>query len=131
MATWKSLRATFPEEEYEEIIRIKEKYDISFNEIIRSGVKFYLGLTLLKESLATSDYANGIKIGNRTLSELLQSPEYQANMEQKATKLIKIVGMEILERFFEFEERVTSITKERKVGRPKKPRKVGRPSQYD
>jgi len=131
MAEWKSLRATFPEEEYEEITRIKEKYDLSYNEIIRSGVKFYLGLTLLKESLANSEYADGIKIGNRTLSELLQSPEYQANMEQKVTKLIKIVGMEILERFFEFEERVTSITKERKVGRPKKPRKVGRPSQYD
>jgi len=129
MAEWKSLRATFPEEEYEEITRIKEKYDLSYNEIIRSGVKFYLGLTLLKESLANSEYADGIKIGNRTLSELLQSPEYQANMEQKVTKLIKIVGMEILERFFEFEERVTSITKERKVGRPKKPRKVGRPKQ--
>ncbi len=129
MATWKSLRATFPEEEYEEIQRIKEKYDISYNEIIRSGVKFYLGLTLLKESLAGSEYASGIKIGNRTLAELLLSPDYQANMEQKVTKLIKIVGMEILERFFEFEERVTNITVERKVGRPKKPRKVGRPKQ--
>ena len=129
MAEWKSLRATFPEEEYEEITRIKEKYDLSYNEIIRSGVKFYLGLTLLKESLATSEYDGGIKIGNKTLSELLESPEYQANMEQKVTKLIKIVGMEILERFFEFEERVTSITMERKVGRPKKPRKVGRPKQ--
>ena len=113
MATWKSLRATFPEEEYEEIIRIKEKYDISFNEIIRSGVKFYLGLTLLKESLATSEYASEIKIGNRTLSELLLSPEYQANLEQKVTKLIKIGGLESLERFFAVEERVTNITVER------------------
>ncbi len=129
MAEWKALRATFPEEEFEEITRIKEKYKLSYNEIIRSGVKFYLGLTLLKESLATSDYANGIKIGDRTLAELLQSPEYQAKLEQKVTKLIKIFGMEILERFFEFEERVTNITVERKVGRPKKPRKVGRPKQ--
>ncbi len=129
MAKWKSLRATFPEEEYDEIKRIKEKYDLSYNEIIRSAVKFYLGLTLLKEGLATSPYANDIKVGHRTLSELLLSPEYQANMEQKVTKLIKIVGMEILERFFEFEERVTTITMERKVGRPKKPRKVGRPKQ--
>ena len=129
MAEWKALRATFPEEEFEEITRIKEKYNISYNEIVRSGVKFYLGITLLKESLATSDYANGIKIGDRTLAELLQSPEYQAKLEQKVTKLIKIFGMEILERFFEFEERATSITKERKVGRPKNPRKVGRPKQ--
>jgi len=129
MAKWKALRATFPEEEFEEITRIKEKYNLSYNEIVRSGVKFYLGITLLKESLATSDFANGIKISDRTLAELLLSPEYQAKLEQKVTKLIKIVGMEILERFFEFEERATSITKERKVGRPKNPRKVGRPKQ--
>ena len=129
MAEWKPLRATFPEEEYKEIKRVKENYDISYNEIIRSGVKFYLGLTMLKESLANSGYSKNIKIGDRTLSELLLSPEYQANMEQKVTKLIKIVGIEVLERFFEFEERVTNITVERKVGRPKKPRKVGRPKQ--
>jgi len=129
MAKWKALRATFPEEEFEEITRIKEKYNLSYNEIVRSGVKFYLGITLLKESLATSDYANGIKIGDRTLAELLLNPEYQAKLEQKVTKLIKILGVEILERFFEFEERATSITKERKVGRPKNPRKVGRPKQ--
>lgn len=129
MAEWKPLRATFPEEEYQEIKRIKEKYNISYNEIIRSGVKFYLGLTMLKESLANSEYSKGIKIGDRALSDLLLSPEYQANMEQKVTKLIKIVGMEVLERFFEFEERITNITVERKVGRPKKARKVGRPKQ--
>ena len=129
MAKWKALRATFPEEEFEEITRIKEKYNLSYNEIVRSGVKFYLGITLLKESLATSDFANGIKISDRTLAELLLSPEYQAKLEQKVTKLIKIFGMEILEIFFEFEERATSITKERKVGRPKNPRKVGRPKQ--
>jgi len=131
MAKWKSLRATFPEEEFDEIKRIKEKYDLSYNEIIRSAVKFYLGLTLLKEGLATSPYASAIKVGDRTLAELLLSPQYQAKMEQSITKLIKIVGMELLEKYFEFEDRVENLTKERKVGRPKKPRKVGRPSLYD
>ena len=129
MAEWKALRATFPQEEYEEIKRIKEKYNLSYNEMIRSAVKFYLGLTLLKEGLATSPYAKEVKIGHRTLDELLLSPDYQAKMEQKVTKIIKIVGMELLEKYFEFEEHVESITKERKVGRPKKPRKVGRPRQ--
>ena len=129
MAKWKSLRATFPEEEFVEIKRIKEKYDLSYNEIIRSAVKFYLGLTLLKEGLATSHYAREIKIGHRTLSELLLSPQYQSKMEQSITKLIKIVGMELVEKYFEFEDRVENITKERKVGRTKKPRKVGRPKQ--
>jgi len=131
MAKWKSLRATFPEEEFDEIKRIKEKYDLSYNEIIRSAVKFYLGLTLLKEGLATSPYASDIKVGHSTLAELLLSPQYQAKMEQSITKLIKIVGMELLEKYFEFEDRVENLTKERKVGRPKKPRKVGRPSLYD
>ena len=129
MAKWKSLRATFPEEEFEEIKRIKEKYKISYNEIVRSGVKFYVGLTLLKELLAGTRYAKDIKIHDKTLSEVLENPEYQAKLEQKLTKLVKIVGMELLEQAFEFEERVTSITMERKVGRPKKPRKVGRPKQ--
>jgi len=129
MVEWKSLRATFPEEEFEEIKRIKEKYDLSYNEIIRSAVKFYLGLTLLKEGLATSPYARDIKVGHRTLSELLLSPQYQAKMEQSITKLIKIVGMELVEKYFEFEDRVENLTKVRKVGRPKKPRTVGRPKQ--
>ena len=132
MAKWKALRATFPEEEFEEIERIRDKYKISYNEIIRSGVKFYMGVTLLKELFATSTYANKIKIRGKPLSELLESPEYQAKIEQKITKLVKIIGFELLEKAFEFDERVTSITKERKVGRPKKKsRKVGRPTQYD
>ncbi len=129
MAKWKSLRATFPEEEFDEIKRIKEKYDLSYNEIIRGAVEFYLGVTLLKEGLATSPYARDIKVGHRTLSELLLSPQYQSKMEQSITKLIKIVGMELLEKYFEFEDRVENLTKERKVGRPKKPRTVGRPKQ--
>jgi len=132
MTKWKALRATFPEEEFEEITRIKEKYKISYNEIIRSGVKFYMGVTLLKELFATSTYAKGIKIRDKTLSELLVSPEYQAKIEQKITKLVKIIGFELFEKAIEFDERAASITKERKVGRPKKkPRKVGRPNQYD
>ncbi len=129
MAEWKSLRATFPKEEFEEIKRIKEKYKISYNEILRSGVKFYVGLTMLKELLATSTYAKGIKIGDRTLSEMLESPEYQAKMEQKLTKLVKTVGFDLFEKAFEFSELTSGLTMERKVGRPKKPRKVGRPKQ--
>jgi len=74
-------------------------------------------------------YAREIKVGHRTLSELLESPQYQSKMEQSITKLIKIVGMELVEKYFEFEDRVENLTKERKVGRPKKPRTVGRPKQ--
>ncbi len=129
MAKWKSLRATFPEEEFDEIKRIKEKYDISYNEIVRSGVKFYVGLTLLKELIGTTEYAKKIKINDRTLSEIIQNPESQAKMEQKLTKLIKTVGFDLFEKAFEFSELTSSLTKERKVGRPKKPRKVGRPRQ--
>ena len=131
MAKWKALRATFPEDELDEINRIREKYNLSYNEIIRSAVKFYVGLTLAKELFATTSYAKGIKILNKDLGEYLTSPEYQAKMEQKLFKLIKTVILELLEKGMEFHERTEVIRKERKVGRPKKSRKVGRPKQYD
>jgi len=131
MAKWKSLRATFPEEEFEEIKRIKEKYQISYNEIVRSGVKFYVGLTLLKEMIGSTAYAKDLKFRDKTLSEILENPESQSKMEQKLTKIIKTVGFDLFEKAFEFSELTSNLTKERKVGRPKKPRKVGRPSQYD
>ena len=46
MTEWNTLRARFPDDEFSEIERIKEQYGLSYNEIIRSGVKFYVGLTL-------------------------------------------------------------------------------------
>ena len=51
MVKWTTLRAGFPDDGFEEIGRIKVKYFPSYNEIIRSGVKFYVGLTLAKELL--------------------------------------------------------------------------------
>ena len=129
MAKWKSLRATFPEEEFEEIKRIKEKYKISYNEIVRSGVKFYVGLTLLKELVASTDYAKDIKFRDKTLSEILENPESLAKIVPKMTKIVKTVGFDLFEKAFEFSELTSSLTVERKVGRPKKPRKVGRPKQ--
>lgn len=131
MARWRALRATFPEDELEEINRIKEKYKISYNEIIRSGVKFYVGLTMAKELIATTSYDKGIKIQDKDLGDLLTDPSYQANIGETVSKLIKIVISELLEKGLDFEERTRTMRTERKVGRPKKPRKVGRPKQYD
>ena len=131
MTKWKALRATFPEDEFEEIKRIKDKYDISYNEIIRSGVKFYIGLTLIKELLASTGIAKGLQIHGKNLSEHLTSRQYQTKMEQKITSLIKVVAVDLIEKAIEFEERTASLRMDRKVGRPKKKRKVGRPTQYD
>lgn len=131
MADWTTLRARFPEDEYEEIERIKEQYDLSYNEIIRSGVKFYVGLTLAKELLASTVEGKDVSIAGRDLGELLNSKEYQANLEQKATKLVKLLIWEMFEKGLEFREKTKSIRKQRKVGRPKKERKVGRPRQYE
>ncbi len=131
MTKWKALRATFPEDEFEEIKRIRDKYDISYNEIIRSGVKFYIGLTLIKELLASTGIAKGLQIHGKNLSEHLVSRQYQSKMEQKITSLVKVVAVDLIEKAIEFEERTTSLRMDRKVGRPKKPRKVGRPKQYD
>ena len=131
MTKWKALRATFPEDEFEEIKRIRDKYDISYNEIIRSGVKFYIGLTLIKELLASTGIAKALQIRGKSLSTHLTSREYQSKMEQKITSLIKVVAVDLIEKAIEFEERTVSLRMDRKVGRPKKKRKVGRPTQYD
>jgi len=124
---WITLRAKFPDDEYEEIERIKEKYDVSINEIIRTGVKFYVGLTLAKEVFADSKYGKQIKIRNRTLQDILNSPKYQHNLEQKIIKLVKIGLSELMDTGLDLKEKTIPIRKERKVGRPKRKRTVGRP----
>ena len=127
MTEWITLRAKFPDDEYEEIERIKEKYDLSFNEIIRTGVKFYVGLTLAKEVLADTKYGKEIKIRNKNLQDILNSPKYQRNLEQKIIKLVKIGLSELVDTGLDLKEKTIPIRKERKVGRPKRIRKVGRP----
>lgn len=127
MAEWNTLSAKFPEDELDEIERIKKQYGLSYNEIIRSGVKFYIGLTLAKEMLAEISSDNKIKIKNKDLGEILNSPNYQGNLEQKISKLVKILVVELIEKGLDFKERTATIRKTRKVGRPKRERKVGRP----
>lgn len=127
MTKWITLRAKFPDDEYEEIERIKEKYDISINEIIRTGVKFYVGLTLAKEVVADTKIGKQIRIGDRTLQDILNSPKYQQNLEQKIIKLVKIGLSELMDTGLDLKEKTVPIRKERKVGRPKRKRKVGRP----
>ena len=127
MTKWITLRAKFPDDEYEEIERIKEKYDISINEIIRTGVKFYVGLTLAKEVVADTKIGKQIRIGDRTLQDILNSPKYQHNLEQKIIKLVKIGLSELMDTGLNLKEKTIPIRKERKVGRPKRKRNVGRP----
>ena len=127
MTKWITLRAKFPDDEYEEIERIKEKYDLSINEIIRTGVKFYVGLTLAKEVVADTKIGKQIRIGDRTLQDILNSPKYQQNLEQKIIKLVKIGLSELMDTGLNLKEKTVPIRKERKVGRPKRKRKVGRP----
>ena len=127
MAEWTTLRAKFPEDEFEEIERIKERYDLSYNEIIRTGVKFYVGLTLAKEILADTKYGKQIKIRDSNLQDILNSPKYQRNLEQKIIRLVKIGMTELIDTGLDFKEKTEPIRKKRKVGRPKRKRKVGRP----
>ena len=129
MTEWSTLRARFPDDEFNEIERIKEKYELSYNEIIRSGVKFYMGLTMAKELVADTLEEKDIKIGGRNIGEILNSPEYQKNIEQTITKLVKVLILEFFEKGLDFKEKTKTIRKERKVGRPKRERKVGRPKQ--
>ena len=127
MTEWTTLRARFPDDEFEEIERIKERYDLSYNEIIRTGVKFYVGLTMAKEILADTKYGKQIKIRDMKLQDILNSPKYQRNLEQKIIRLVKIGMSELIDTGLDFKEKTVPIRKTRKVGRPKRKRKVGRP----
>jgi len=129
MTEWNTLRARFPDDEFDEIERIKEQYGLSYNEIIRSGVKFYMGLTMAKELIADTLEEKDIKIGGKNIGELLNSPEYQKNIEQTITKVVKVLILEFFEKGMDFKEKTKTIRKERKVGRPKSTKKVGRPKQ--
>jgi len=129
MAEWITLRARFPDDEFDEIERIKEQYGLSYNEIIRSGVKFYVGLTLAKELIASSIEGKGITIKGKDLGTILKNPAYQANLDQRITKGVKLLIWEIFEKGMDFRERTRPLRKERKVGRPKTKRMVGRPQQ--
>ena len=119
MTEWSTLRARFPEDELAEIRRIKEQYGLSYNEIVRSGVKFYIGLTLAKELVAGSLEGKDIKIRGRNLGEILNSPEYQSEMEQRIIHIVKLLIWEIFEKGTDFEERTRPLRKRRTVGRPK------------
>ena len=129
MTEWNTLRARFPDDEFKEIERIKEQYGLSYNEIIRSGVKFYVGLTLAKELLGDTLQEKDIMIGGKNLGEIINSSEYQQNIEQKVIKIAKILLLEFFEKGIDFKEKTKNIRKERKVGRPKTKKKVGRPKQ--
>ena len=129
MTEWNTLRARFPDDEFGEIERIKEQYGLSYNEIIRSGVKFYVGLTMAKELVGDTLEEKDITIGGKNLGEILNSLDYQKNLEQKISKLAKIVIWEFFEKGMDFKEKTKHIRKERKVGRPKAKKKPGRPKQ--
>jgi len=129
MTEWNTLRARFPDDEFNEIERIKEQYGLSYNEIIRSGVKFYVGLTLAKELLGDTFKEKDITIGGKNLGEIINSSEIQQNIEQKVTKIAKILIVELFEKGMDFKEKTKTIRKERKVGRPKSKKKPGRPKQ--
>ncbi|QLH04023.1 hypothetical protein C5F49_00805 [Nitrosopumilus oxyclinae] len=129
MTEWSTLRARFPDDEFNEIERIKEQYGLSYNEIIRSGVKFYVGLTFAKELVADALEEKDIKIGGKNIGEILNSPEYQRNIEQKISKMVKILILEFFEKGMDFKNKTKNIRKERKVGRPKTKKKVGRPKE--
>ena len=91
MTEWNTLRARFPDDEFNEIERIKEQYGLSYNEIIRSGVKFYVGLTLAKELIADALEEKDIKIGGKNIRRNFeQSGNTNRNIEQKISKIVKI-----------------------------------------
>ena len=70
-----------------------------------------------------------ITIGGKNISDLINSPDFQRNLDKKFSKLIKVLIWEFFEIGMDFKEKTKIIRKERKVGRPKQRGKVGRPKQ--
>ena len=92
-------------------------------------MKFYIGLTMAKEMIGETMKDNDITIGGKDLGDLVNSPDYQRNLDQNISKLMKILILQFFEKGMDFKEKTKNIRKERKVGRPKIKRKTGRPKQ--
>jgi hypothetical protein len=86
-------------------------------------------LTLAKELLGDTFKEKDITIGGKNLGEIINSSEIQQNIEQKVTKIAKILIVELFEKGMDFKEKTKTIRKERKVGRPKSKKRIGRPKQ--
>ena len=84
---------------------------------------------LAKELIADALEEKDIKIGGKNIGEILNTPEYQRNIEQKISKIVKMLILEFFEKGMDFKEKTKTIRKERKVGTPKVKRKSGRPKQ--
>ena len=125
MTEWRTLRARLPDDEFSEVERIRERYGLSYNEIMRSGVKFYVSLTLAKELIADSLAKRDITVRGRNLGDILNSLEYQADMEQRITRIVKLLVWEIFEKGMDFEKRTRPLRKKRAVGRPKEKKAKG------
>ena len=74
---------------------------------------------MAKELVADTLEEKDIKIGGKNLGEILNSPNYQRNLDQKIAKLVKIMMLEFFEKGMDFKEKTKPLRKERKVGRPK------------
>ena len=70
-------------------------------------------MTLGKELIADTLEEKDIKIGGKNLDEILNSPEYQVNLEQKISKLIKILIWEFLEKGMDFRDKTRTMRNER------------------
>ena len=79
---------------------------------------------MAKELLADTLEEKDIKIGGKNIGEILNSPEYQKNIEKTITKMIKVLILEFFEKGLDFKEKTKTIRKERKVGRPKSKKKL-------
>ena len=78
---------------------------------------------MAKELIADTLEEKDIKIGGKNLGQILNSPKYQSNLEQKILKLVKILILEFFEKGIDFKEKRKTLRKERKVGRPKDSKK--------
>ena len=102
MAKWYVLSGRFPVDEMKEINRIKDQYGLSYNKIIREGIKFYLALTFAKESFTESKITNKLEINGKSINAFLKNPKFQKKMDVAIFKFFKLIIAELFGTFLNF-----------------------------
>ena len=68
-------------------------------------------MTLAKELIGDALVEKDIKIDGKNIGEILNTPEYQRNIEQKISKIVKILILEFFEKGMDFKEKTKTMSK--------------------
>jgi len=119
MTNWKRITVKISEEEFNELEKIKKRYKISYNKIIRSGLQFYVGLSIAKEELFNTGFLKVIKPLTKDIKRYTKSPRFSRKVNTAVSRLGEQEIAKLNSRSKNFEKRIQVFKRRRKRGRPK------------